>query len=58
MRILLDTNVLIPLEDAKVLNVKIASLNQLANMYHCTLLCHPSSVKDIQRDKDQVRREI
>lgn len=58
MRILLDTNVLIPLEDSKVLNANIANLTQLANKYQCILLCHPSSDKDIQRDRNQARREL
>lgn len=58
MRILLDTNVLIPLEDSKVLNANIANLTQLASKYQCILLCHPSSNKDIQRDRNQARREL
>lgn len=58
MRILLDTNILIPLEDVKVLQSNIANLTQLAGKHQCTLLCHPSSLQDIQRDKNQARREL
>lgn len=58
MRILLDTNVLIPLEDSRVLNADIAGLTKLAYKYHCTLLCHPSSIEDIKRDRDDARKKL
>jgi hypothetical protein len=58
MRRLLDTNILIPLEDFSPLNNEMANVNQLATTYRCTLLCHPSSILDIRRDKNISRRNI
>lgn len=57
MRFLLDTNVLIPLEDSKVaLGPSLASLVRLACDHGHPLLYHPASERDIHRDKDLVRR--
>lgn len=56
MRILLDTNVFIPLEDSSIeLTDKLAKLSRLASGTH-NLLIHPASYEDIQRDKDEERR--
>lgn len=57
MRFLLDTNVLIPLEDSKlVLGPNLANLVRLAREHHLDLLYHPASERDIQRDKNEDRK--
>lgn len=58
MRILLDTNVLIPLEDLQILNKNIAKITQLANKHGCCIIYHPSSLKDINNDKNDSRRKL
>ncbi len=59
MRILLDTNILIPLEDSsKALAPHLARLNQLATQHGHQLYVHPASKTDIARDKDSLRAEI
>ncbi len=59
MRILLDTNVVIPLEDSsKVLEESLSELVRLSTEFNHQLVVHPSSYDDIQRDSDKDRREI
>lgn len=59
MRILLDTNIIIPLEDSsKALEESFSDFVRLANEYGHQLLAHPSSLDDIKRDKDKERRKI
>lgn len=56
MRILLDTNIFIPLEDSLIeLDEKLAELNRLVSGKH-QLLIHPDTVLDINRDKDTERK--
>ena len=56
MRILLDTNIFIPLEDSfLVIDEKLAELNRLVSGKH-QLLIHPSTSIDINRDKDTARK--
>lgn len=58
MRILIDTNIFIPLEDSAVeLNEMIATLNRLASGKH-ELLVHPASYEDIRRDANARRRDM
>ena len=53
MRILLDTNIFIPLEDSSLeLDEKVADLNRLASSKH-QLLIHPATLLDLNRDKVQ-----
>jgi len=59
MRILLDTNIFIPLEDSSnVLDESLGSLVKLANQHGHHLLVHPSSKEDIGRDADEHRKAI
>lgn len=59
MRILIDTNVVIPLEDSThVLEESLSKLVRLANENGHQLLAHPSSYDDIARDPDTNRRSI
>jgi len=58
MRFLLDTNILIPLEDSKViLEPSLTNLIRLAMQNRHDLLYHPASERDIARDTDAIRRE-
>lgn len=59
MNILLDTNIIIPLEDTgKALDSSFAALRKLsAEQQHC-LYIHPMQFEDINRDKNQERRKI
>ena len=59
MRILLDTNIIIPLEDSsQTLHESFGDFVRLANTHRHTLLVHPSSLDDINRDPDKKRRGI
>ena len=59
MNILLDTNIIIPLEDtSKILDSSFAELRKLsAEQSHC-LYIHPMQLENINRDKNQERRKI
>ncbi|MGW8158428.1 MAG: GNAT family N-acetyltransferase [Desulfoprunum sp.] len=57
MRFLLDTNILIPLEDSqRPLSESLANFVRLANENGHQLVYHPSSEDDINRDTDTARR--
>jgi len=59
MRVLLDTNIFIPLEDSsKVLDESLGNLVKLSNQHGHHLLVHPASKEDIERDSDVQRRNI
>ncbi len=59
MRILLDTNIIIPLEDSsKTLDESFSELVRLANANNHLLIAHPASLDDIQRDLDPQRKAI
>ena len=58
MRFLLDTNILIPLEDSNIqLQPGLANFVRLAQEYGHQLIFHPASVDDINRDRDENRRQ-
>lgn len=57
LRFLLDTNILIPLQDSMaVLQPALTDFVRLCNAYGHQLLYHPASVEDIQRDGNVERR--
>lgn len=57
MRYLLDTNILIPLEDSRIpLRESLANFVRLANEHGHQLVYHPASAEDIQRDSNVARR--
>lgn len=59
MNILLDTNIIIPLEDtSKTLDSSFAELRKLSAEQHHCLYVHPMQFEDINRDKNQERRKI
>ncbi|SEO57893.1 N-acetyltransferase [Aquisalimonas asiatica] len=57
MRFLLDTNILIPLEDSMLpLEPSYARFVQLAHRHGHQLMYHPASERDIRRDGNETRR--
>lgn len=58
MRILVDTNILIHLEDNKVLDKEFSAFYNLAISNKCDILYHNACLQDIAKDKDQGRQEI
>lgn len=59
MRILIDTNILINLEDNKVINKSFSEFYRLAITNNCNVLYHPKAIPiDINRDKNSDRKEI
>ncbi len=59
MRILLDTNIIIPLEDPdKLLDKNLADMRRLCSELHWELLIHPMQDDDLARDEVKERREI
>lgn len=58
MRILIDTNILIHLEDNKVADESFYRFYQLAITNKCEVLYHPDCLKDISRDNNNERKKI
>lgn len=59
MRFLLDTNILIPLEDSQIaLAPSLALFVRLASDHGHPLVYHPASELDIQRDSDALRKRM
>lgn len=59
MRILVDTNIIIPLEDSShVLSESLSRLSRLAHDNGHQLIVHPASYDDINRDSNIQRRTI
>ena len=59
MNILIDTNILIPLEDTgRELDPKMADIRRLAQLYGHVLYIHPSQKEDILRDKNKDRKKV
>lgn len=57
MRILLDTNIFIPLEDSSInIDERLVELNRIVSGNH-QLLIHPATIFDLERDKNKERRE-
>ncbi|MGE4242378.1 EVE domain-containing protein [Ramlibacter sp.] len=57
MHFLLDTNVLIPLEDSAIpLRDSLANFVRLATANKHVLVYHPASIEDIEEDKNDARR--
>lgn len=57
LRFLLDTNILIPLQDSMVvLQPSLTNFIRLCNAHGYQLLYHPASVADIERDPNEDRR--
>jgi hypothetical protein len=59
MNILIDTNVIIPLEDtSRTLDPSLAEMSRLAKANGHLLHIHPAQKQDVQRDKNEERRNI
>lgn len=57
LRFLLDTNILIPLQDSsRVLENSLAAFVRLAQENGHQLMVHPASIEDLNRDTDEERR--
>jgi GNAT superfamily N-acetyltransferase len=58
LRFLLDTNIVIPLEDSSLpLRESLSRFVALAHANDHYLLYHPASLRDLMRDKDESRRQ-
>lgn len=58
LRFLLDTNILIPLQDSMiVLQPSLTNFMRLCNAHGHPVLYHPASIEDIRRDPDERRRD-
>jgi rRNA-processing protein FCF1 len=55
---LLDTNIFIPLEDNREVQVEYQMLQSLAAQHGLRLCVHEAIIRDIQRDKNEARRAI
>ena len=59
MKFLIDTNIVIDLEDNKVIGPNFSKFYNLAISNNCNIIFHPDAIpKDISRDKDIQRRNI
>lgn len=59
MNVLIDTNILIPLEDtARILDPSLAEMCRLSDQNGHVLYLHPAQEEDIQRDTDETRKMI
>lgn len=55
---LLDTNIILPLEDNKPLAKPLSEFIQLCGEHHINILIHEGSLEDINNDKDEARRAV
>lgn len=58
MRILVDTNIIIALEDNNIIEARLSEFFRYATSNQCSLYYHPGCLKDLSKDKDLKRREI
>jgi hypothetical protein len=56
--ILIDTNIIINLEDNKEIGKPYADLSRICNQFGITLYSHEASRDDVERDKDPARKRI
>lgn len=56
--ILIDTNIIINLEDHKEIDKPYADLSRICNQFGITLYSHEASRDDVERDKDPERKRI
>jgi hypothetical protein len=57
-KLLIDTNIVIGLEDHQPVQVSLAELARLSNEYGVGLFVDSASYDDVARDKDSVRRAV
>lgn len=58
LRVLIDTNIIIPLEDSFSPVPSLTSEFICLGTRHCSILVHPMTLKDIANDRDDARRRI
>lgn len=58
MKILIDTNIIIQLEDAKEVKKQFSDLQRKCQEHSIDIFVHQASIEDIQRDKDEKRRTV
>jgi len=58
MKLLIDTNIVIGLEDAGIVEQKFADLVRMASENGLELFVHEASLRDVERDKDRNRRAV
>gem|GEM_PF-105473 len=58
MRILIDTNIIIGLEDNKVVDADFSEFLQYATSSDCIVYYHPDCLKDLGRDRNLMRQKI
>ena len=56
--ILIDTNIIINLEDHKEIDKQYADLSRICNQFGITLYSHEASQDDVARDKDPARKKV
>lgn len=56
--ILIDTNIIINLEDHKEIDKQYADLSRICNQFGITLYSHEASRDDVERDKDPERKKV
>lgn len=58
MKILIDTNIIIQLEDAKEVGHQFSDLQRTCQEHGMDIFVHSASIDDIKRDKDETRRKV
>lgn len=59
MKLLIDTNILINLEDNKIIETEFSEFYNLAISNKCSILYHPKAIPaDLSNDKDEIRKNI
>ena len=58
MKVLFDTNVFIYREDDRVISENLQELLKILNATKAEIIIHPSSIKDLQRDFNERRKDI
>ncbi|MER8733401.1 GNAT family N-acetyltransferase [Mesorhizobium sp. M1227] len=58
MKLLIDTNVIIQLEDSKEIKAQFADLQRKCQEHGISVFVHEASLEDIERDPDKDRRKI
>jgi hypothetical protein len=58
MRVLIDTNIIIYREDSKEIPTNIQTLIRLLTEIKTTILVHPVSIQDLERNKDDIQKSI
>ncbi|MCP5048171.1 MAG: hypothetical protein GY940_13450, partial [bacterium] len=58
IRILVDTNIIISLEDNKIIDDSFSDFYRYASSNQCPVFYHPGCLQDVSRDRNLERRQI